>query len=63
MRNWLRRSDGERFSPPPRDAEDPARVFLNPGRERRGESEGMPFGSRGERRGLWIGFCAASSSQ
>lgn len=60
-RNWLRRSDGERLNP--RDVEDPARVLLNPGSERRGESEGIPFGIRGERRGLWTGFCTASNSQ
>lgn len=60
-RNWLRRRDGERLNP--KDEEDPARVLLNPGRERRGESEGIPFGTRGGRRGLWTGFWTASNNQ
>lgn len=60
-RNWLRRSDGERLNP--REEEDAPKVLLNPGRERRGESEGIPFGILGERRALWIGFCSASRSQ
>ena len=42
--------------PPPTEAEEPARELLNPGRESKGESEGMPFGTRGKRRGLWTGF-------
>lgn len=63
VRNWLRRSDGDLLNPPPIEEDEPAKVLLNPGRDKSGESAEMPFGIRGWWRVLTVGFCAASTSQ
>lgn len=58
--NWFWCSDGECFNF--KDEEDFVSVFLNLGRERRGEFEGMLFGIWGGWWGLWIGFWVVFNS-